>query len=300
MIAEFYLLNISFTVPNDLTIQQIEEKLRNLEIDISYIRDNQKIETLFKDEAIYDEVIVNNFTVADILYYGKGKNIFDRDTIEALRKIIDVVETQSITSQEVMEVLLPENNNLSEKKEVIYGLLCLHKIQNIDINPLYLVYDKNNWFQFHRYFLGFYPQNTDFFLNECNKYFPNLYFHEENRNTITKILNDFSQKIVYHLGKLNDEFKTHRQANKFFPDALNAFSIACALDETASLEGNAEKKKRLNFQFLDKVICCEPHLKLCKNDKNQQEYFFNRIYFHEGFENFLGGKILIGHIGEHL
>jgi hypothetical protein len=299
MIAEFYLLNTSFAVPNDFGVEHIEGKLRNLEIDISYIRANQKTEKLYKDNAIFYEIIVDNFTVEDILYNGKGKNIFDRDTLVALRNIMEVAESQSITSQEVIEVLLPENDIISEKKDIIYGLLCLHKIENVEVNPLYLIYDKNNWFQFHRYFLGLYPKNSNFFLDECDKYFPNLYFHKENRNTITRILNDFSQKIVYHLGKLNDEFQIHRQENKFFPDALKAFSIACELDDYASLEGDAEKKKRLNFNFLDRVICCEPHLKLFKNDKNQ-ENFFKRIYFHEGFDDFLGGKILIGHIGEHL
>lgn len=299
MRAEFYLLNVSFAVPNDLSIEQIEAKLRSLEIDISYIRSNQKTEVLFKDDAIYDEVIVNDFTVADILYYGKAKNLFDRDTIEALRKIIDVATTQSITSQEVIDVLLPENDIKSEEKETIFGLLCLHQIENIDVNPLYLVYDKNNWFHFHRYFLGLYPRNADFFLEESNKYFPNLYFHEDNNLSIAKILDDFSQKIIYHLSKLNDEFKVHRQANKFLPEALTVFSIACELDEYASLEGDAESKKRLNFLFGDKLVCCEPHLKLCRNDKNQ-EYFFHRIYFHEGFEDFLDSKILVGHIGEHL
>ena len=63
-----------------------------------------------------------------------------------------------------------------------------------------------------------------------------------------------------------------------------------------------------NFKFINKKneeedVCCEPHLKLCHNDLYPGDTSYSndrRIYFHEGKANIHEGKILIGHIGDHL
>ena len=75
------------------------------------------------------------------------------------------------------------------------------------------------------------------------------------------------------------------------------------------LQGGFEIRKRLEEQVMDRsayckkntkeLIYCELHLKLIYDDRNV--YSQNRrIYFHEGKPNIQKGKILIGHIGEHL
>jgi hypothetical protein len=86
---------------------------------------------------------------------------------------------------------------------------------------------------------------------------------------------------------------------------LERFSIYANLDETATLEGNAQRKENFTFSFpndagTDETVCCEPHLKLCYSDVDKSYSNDRRIYFHEGISNIQDGRILIGHIGDHL
>lgn len=82
-------------------------------------------------------------------------------------------------------------------------------------------------------------------------------------------------------------------------ETIRLFNTRCRFDTDASIEGNWARKKELSFQFGQDWIYCELHMKLTLDDKNQ--YSQNRrIYFHEGKPDIHDGKILIGHIGEHL
>jgi hypothetical protein len=150
-----------------------------------------------------------------------------------------------------------------------------------------------------------YPSNENFYLDECVKYFPNLFFHERNRTSISAIFGDCPKKIIYHLTALNDKFRGSQTAGRNRTQVLEAFSITASLDETASLEGHAARKEDFTFRFINSQreaedVCCEPHLKLCFSDTSTAYSNDRRIYFHEGKENIQGGKILIGHIGDHL
>lgn len=74
------------------------------------------------------------------------------------------------------------------------------------------------------------------------------------------------------------------------------------------MEGNPKRKSDLTFKFINdnkalEDVYCEPHLKLCHTDGYPGDSSYSndrRIYFHEGKEHIQKGKILIGHIGEHL
>jgi hypothetical protein len=241
--------------------------------------------------SIYEECIYKDLTIEDFLYSRKWKEYFDRDTQEYLRIIIDHSEETALVLDEILEVLLPEHS-----EEEVHGLLCLHQVEEID--EQFLVYDKNNWLGFHRHFLGLYPKDVTHYFNECIKYFPDLYFHKRNEETISAIFPDFVRKIIFHLSALNDEFRNYQNEPYQRIETLKAFSIGCNLDKEASNEGgqNSEKerkrrKKALTFSFLTKEnkledIYCEPHLKLCKSDNvGDNEFYFHRIYFHEGKEN---------------
>ena len=37
---------------------------------------------------------------------------------------------------------------------------------------------------------------SNYFIDECKKYFPQLYFHENNYNSVDEILDGFSNKMV--------------------------------------------------------------------------------------------------------
>ncbi len=295
MTSEFYLLSHSFRFPENITVADLESRIKDFSENCEWIRKHDS-EKIFVHDSVYEEIIFPNISTMELMYNPVHRKTFDRDTIEFLRKIVDKSEQTNLTSEEI-SILLTEHS-----ENQVFGLLCLHKTDFAE--EKYLVYDTHNWLDFHRYFLGIYPKNTSFFFSECQKYFPALFLHQRNKETINKIFPDFTQKIIYHLTCLNDHFREIRKTHYFLPDALKTFSIVCKLDENASLEGDAKRKKDLTFDFLNtnhelEKVCCDPHLKLCRNDR-EQEYFYHRIYFHEGKENIANGKILIGHIGEHL
>jgi hypothetical protein len=189
-------------------------------------------------------------------------------------------------------------------------MLCLHKVKrvaDVPINERYLVYNQQNWFAFRRYFLGLYPNNTAFFCEEAVKYFTELYLHERNVGTMRPIYKDFVQKIIAHLGYLNDYFNQYKATPYLRRETLKAFSGGCALDEEATIQGNLKDKSKITFMFENdrnmlESICCEAHLKLCYSDKHpgDSEYYFHRIYFHEGKPSIQNGKILVAHIGKHI
>ena len=299
MITELYLVNKSFEYQEGVSKKDLEERIKDLAEDYNHIRQH-KSEELFKHESIYEVNIFERMPIIDFLYNPKTKKIFNRDTIRYLQLIIDYSKSTSYTTSEVIDTLLTKHtvNNL-------YGLICLHKIEGID--EKYLIYSKHNWLIFHRYFLSHYPQSEDNFIDECKKYFPKLFFHERNKIVIKKIFHDFTKTILFHLAMLNDEFYKFETNPYNRKDTLKKFSIACNLPEEASPEGNASRKPSFTFDFINRkkekiLICCEPHLKLCRSDNypGDGEYYYHRIYFYEGKEEIQNGKILIGHIGEHL
>jgi hypothetical protein len=296
MITELYLLNYSFKYQQDITIKDIEKKIESLSEDYDFIKEHD--DKILKHDSIYDEVIYPDLMLWEFLYNNKGKNIFSRDIKKFLLKIIDHSESTPRTVEEIIQLLDKHHD------ATIYGLLCLHKVKSIE--EKYLVYNRHNWFAFHRDFLGRYPISENHFYYECQKYFPQLFFHdrvEETLKGLEKGLHDFSKIIVHHLALLNDEFhKYYNPSNRI--ETLKRFSSACNVN--ASPQGSAKDKPKMTFEFVNdsnvkEPVCCEAHLKLGNSDDSgNSHYYFNRIYFHEGKENIAKGKILISHIGGHI
>lgn len=304
MIANFYLMAESFAQNGDLTDEIIEYKIKRLSEDVSLIhqyKDTNKLYTNYID--LYPQIFFQTFTVEDFLCDPqklKQKGI-DRDVINSLQKILERSSDTNFSSSEVIDGLIDWNN-----EDECHGIIAFHKIDQVDEN-FQIIYGIDGWLKFRRYYLSLYPKNNIFFIDECNKYFPNLYLHERNKGTIDTILKDCCKKIIYHLSALNDDFKAIDITNLNRSQVLEKFSTNSKLDETASLEGNASRKPAYTFTFVneekeDVEVCCEPHLKLCYNDNpGDTSYSTNRrIYFHEGFSTIKKGKILIGHIGNHL
>ncbi len=300
MKSDFYLLNRSFRYQEGISLSDLEERLKHLATDYDYIRQYKDSDKLRKHESIYSEMIFEKNSLLDLLYNGNLKGVIDRDAIQALRTIIDKSESDTIAPEEVIEELLHNH-----EQEQVYGLLCLHPIDGVPEE--FLVYSKNNWLSFHRHFLGLYPKNVPFYFQECKKYFPELHFHERNEVTINHLFDTFAKKIIEHLSHLHDRFNNCKIAPYNRVETLKRFSVRCSLDEDASTEGDAKRKKDFTFAFENKEgqienICCEPHLKLCRSDAypGDTQYYYHRIYFYEGKASIANGKILIGHIGNHL
>jgi hypothetical protein len=252
MIAHFYILAESFQNNSSLSNNDIEEKVKRLAEDIKLIHKYKETNKLYANyEEIYLQIFYAHYTVEDFICTPQKlkQNGIDRDVINALQNILQKSEETKITSQEAKHELLSwidENN--------CHGLIAFHKIEGFDDN-LQVIYGIDGWYKFRRYFLGKYPKDENFFIDECIKYFP--------------------------------------------------ISIYANLDETATLEGNAQRKEYFTFSFAnnlgaDENVCCEPHLKLCYSDKDNSYSNDRRIYFHEGKSNIQNGRILVGHIGVHL
>jgi hypothetical protein len=303
MVAEFYIISESFQENANLNKEEIERKIELLSQDFTKIREFKDTNKLFVHPNIYDVKFIEEVTISDLLNNDAIANQhLDRDVRLSLKKIIwESVETD-YTTEDVKEVLLPEHN-----VDKCHGLIGFNTVNDVPIEQQ-IVYNLNGWFQFRRYYLGLYPVNQVFFIEECIKYFPNLFFHDRNKTTVGVILHNCTKKIVFHLTQLNDSFKESQQDNLNRTDVLIHFSSNCKLDAVASLEGSAARKSALTFKFenkdkIDEEVCCEPHMKLCHNDAYPGDKSYSndrRIYFHEGKENIQNNKILIGHIGDHL
>jgi hypothetical protein len=302
MIAQFYIIPDSFKENCALSRNEIERKIKALAEDFVTIKKFKDDNKIFVHSDVYLIPFVANVTVSELMFNTElAKQYFDRDVALALRKVIVESKETDISLQNVIEVLLPSHDENS-----CYGLIGFNSIETIS-SEYQIVYNINDWYNFRRYFLSMYPKNDgDYFIDECTKYFPNLYFHQRNKREVEAILTDCARKIIYHLTKLNDLFKNYYESSQDIQTVLKTFSIVAKLDEYASLEGNASHKLRFTFDFCNiygrmEMVCCEAHLKLCKNDRDDSSYSNDRrIYFHPGKNNIQYGKILIGHIGHHL
>ena len=301
MIAEFYIIAESFARNLDLTIEELEDKTKSLADDFVYIKQYRETNKLFIHPDVYGVEFLENITISDLLFNNEVANQhLDRDVRISLKKIIIEQETTELTSEEVKDVLLSEHT-----EDLCHGLIGFNEVD--DVAPEFqIVYNLRGWFEFRRYYLSLYPKNSVFYIDECKKYFPNLFFHERNKTTIGGILQDCPKKIVYHLSALNDKFRESFDMPELDrTQVLRHFSINSSLDEIASPEGDANRKPLFTFSFLNSEninedVCCEPHLKLCYSDTVNAYSNERRIYFHEGKPNIQNGKILIGHIGTHL
>lgn len=299
MITELYIVEDSFKYQDSITKIEIVEKLKLLAGDYDYIR-QYNTEKVYYHKDIFNVIIYPGYTIEKFLYDPTSKKDFSRNALEYLRNIIRKSKIKEITTKEVIEILFNE-----QSEETIHGLLGLHKIKEIDSK--YIIYRKNNWLNFHRYFLGIFPKNPDYYIEECKKYFPNLFFHENCKITVTKIFNNFVKSIINHLTCLNDIFfylRDEQFANE--SEKYKALKASCNLEEKIASKDKNDIKDKLTFNFINSEkqktnLICYPHLRLSHSDNypGDSKYYFNRIYFHEGIEKIEKRKILIGHIGEH-
>lgn len=307
MIAHLYLLADSFAHNSLYSLNEIELKVKNLFEDVRLIntyRDTNKIYSNINE--LYNQVFYESYTIQDFVcnqYELRNKGI-DRDVITALNRILDISETTIITIEEVRDIMLSWNDENNS-----HGLLCFHRLDEIN-DSIQIIYGIDGWRKFRRIFLAKYPKKGDFFIEECGKYFNNIFFHERNKTSCEYILNESSSKIVHYLSELNDKFNISKTIPYSRIESLRRFNSSCSFDQNASDEGNSGSKnkskikKRDSFGFFDlngnkQEICCDLHLKLLRDDKGKISTD-RRIYFNEGNNNIEDGKILVGHIGLHL
>lgn len=301
MTAEFYLMPESFVNQGD-DKSTVLLKLEQFAEDLTQIRLYNHENIIFCLDAVYDVELFEGVTISTIINNDVGTEIIDRNIQTQLRKIIFEAKTElHTTTEEVIDILLEEDT-----EEKAHGLLGLNPVTGVPESHL-VVYGINDWFTYRRHFLVKYPGNTVFYVGEVAKYMPNLFLHERVSHTMKAIFSDCVGKITFHLAQLNDHFVAFRdQAYPNRSERLKQFSIFSGFKQHATLEGDIIKKPNFTFSFENATgqqveVCCEPHMKLPYNDKEEKTYGEGRrIYFHEGVADIKNYRILVGHIGDHL
>lgn len=300
MKAIFYLLNLSFEYNPNISLSDLENAIMWLADDYDFVKKNN--DEIHRHESVYDIEIFEGYKIMGMNYPDK-KSPLKKDIQKFLQKIIINCKSTTYNNTDIIELInLQEKENLCENKEC-YGLFALLNTQQ-QINPIYIVHDKRNWLEFHIYFLSKFPCDTDYFIDECNKYFTNLFIHERNKEVIKKTQGEWKNFVITflrHLKILNNEFRKYllNRQNYQRIEVLKTFGSENSVEVTG--QGNANQKVDMTFEFDNQDICCEPHIKISKSDViGDNTYYHNRIYFYEGKDDIQNGKILVGHIGKHI
>lgn len=298
MIANFYIIPESLNSTN-LNDEQFLASLENFISEYYKIVEFKEENKIIIQDKIYEIILPNGKSLAEFIF-SDNPNVEGKDI--SIKKFLSSVFSKLVHEEFSIDDI--KDRIKTNSIDSCYGIISLTKIKDVaDENQI--IYDKDSWLNFRRYHLGLFFGDAKYFIDECKKYYAKLFFHENNYTSSGKILDGFSNKIIFHLSGLNDKLPSLLIKKNYnnHTELLTNFSIEASLDEQASLEGG--NKDRLKFSFANKdgkveSIVCEPHMKLCCNDTSDGHYYYNRIYFYFGKEDIENSKILVGHIGEHL
>lgn len=300
---DFYLNNLSFQSPDNLEIDVLRTKIEQLSIDCEFIREHE--EKIYRHPSIYEETIIYDYSVMDVLYRPEISAEFGNDYHFMLQIIIDrSIETD--TENEIVIACLEDHS-----EELVSGLLCLHQVEQV--NPNYCVYDKNDWFDFHRHFLCVYPPLRTEFCEKLMPYFPNLYFHPLSVPATLRSLHvnhsEIMTTIIHHLKALNDVFwdifKQEGMSGNQACDELENHFRSHAVRIGASRHNNNCDELKISFDRGTsevKILYCDLHTKFYQYfeyDNPSYQAKGNRVYFHQPIKDYKDNKILVVWIGEH-
>lgn len=253
-------------------------------------RDN---EFYFNNNQFTNTVILSNkVTIADVLNTGERR--LGRDSMNLFLSLFKICKKCTLSKNELVEYLELEDETQCN------GILVLNEQDDLPKSHQ-VISTVKGWLTFRRFYLGKYPGNATYFLEESKKYFTELRIHEHNKDKYLKeILLTHSRRIVAYLSALNDNFLL--DYTSFIGDLIQflpAFSAKYGLDD-ASFEGKKDSKFKCSFLLGEGKtieVYCEPHLKMYTDDvgnKNQH----GRIYFNVPRK---GDEILyVGFICRHL
>lgn len=256
------------------TIYENIKSLNNLNEKIKSFND-----VVFKDSCIYNIPLVDDKTICDILFVTNVE--FNQNYKVMLSNIID--RAKNLNNEECQDIGL----NKIAGKNIIYTEYELMEYYYSLIEQIFI--------------------ENDFY--ECaTKYFVKLKIHTRIKDSLKTLQGDglraFAKDIVKSLKHLEKDFKEILEESSELTEALQKFSTILGIE--TSLEGNVRRKSFFTFTFNENNgteidICCEPHIKISKSSIPGDGVFYtNRLYFYQGREDVENGKILIGHIGEHL
>ena len=300
MKATFYIIKESFNSDN-IRIEDIINNIAAFLVDYPTIDDFGDENEIIVTEDVYDAQLPNGINLLEYAYNTDNAVGEEKDLKRSLQMILQR-HTTNLTIEQIHELI---NKNSIEKCTGIISMVPIDKIAK----ESQIVYDRDSWYDFRRYHLGLFHGTSEYFIDECKKFYPNLFFHEHNKESVGTILNSFAKAIIFHLNGINDILPNLIKEHPDFHQnqLLKLLSKEANFPEDASVQGSIEKKKEMKFYFKlndsDKevLILCELHAKLCYDDSGSKKYHKDkRIYFFKGRKDVEQGKILIGHIGKHI
>lgn len=303
MKLSFYITSDSFGLP-DCSLKRLEVIVDNLSELSKEIRCDTNKDSLSITNEAYN-IVWKGHSLGEV---WTDTCQMDKDLKILIQKILqEYSKPVDFDKAKIDELIL--SNNEQERTVIIKAT-----DNKGSINEDILDVENKNWFDIHRNFLGKYPVDCNYFVEECRIYFPYIYFHDRTKGSVRQILTEFSERIVHHLSGLNDKLRvlqnTFGEMNREEILEILSKKEYGNFDEVATLEGKSSRKEDFTFDFplnskensFEKV-CCEPHIKLCKSNLGSGDNSYHtdkRIYFHEGKSHIQDGKILVGHIGKHL
>ena len=298
MKATFYIIQQSFQL-NDKSMPDVIKSIAAFLSEYSTIESFCIDNEIIVDENVYNAVLPSGMTLGQYAYDLTNTTGEERDLKSALQRIFQR-HNQKISLEQIQNLIA------SDSIENCYGIISIVPISGI-ANNSQIVYDKESWYDFRRYHLGLFYGNAAYFIEECKKYYPRMFFHDHNKSSIGQIFKTFSNTIINHLNGIHDILpsiiKEHPEYNQ--SQLLTELSTRARFPEEASVQGGMNPNLKFSFKTTDgtseKEVLCELHAKLCYDDSNDLKYHKDvRIYFHKGRPDIENGKILIGHIGKHL
>jgi hypothetical protein len=314
MIANLYLHTDSFLYNGSDTFEEFSSKFQKFVSDLSvmkvergeniiYVTERFCVVNIFEDKTIFDLAVSLQTEEKNLLYSILGNTSQECDlSLDQLKSKCKYQEDES----ECHSIIVFNAPNTTTHSDQNY----------INFDEYEIVYNKSSWIYLRRQILGNHPQEANHFIEECKKYFPSLFFHDNNKEVVGKYLKYIPRKIIYYLSCLNDCFLNFRHSyenRENTNNMLRDFAFRYNMDDEASLQGNPSKRVDLIYKFPRKKdaslkeIHCEPHLKINKYDDNykkkktdDEDKFCARIYFHFGDPEIKENIILIGSIGPHI
>jgi len=298
-------MNISLILNNesfDHSYNKGTPPLYSLLIDLQEIKEtlSEQKEKIYKNDRIYYIQLIEGIEIYKLLY-------FDESIIptEEKRLLTKIIEHNSTLDDELYDFYSNEIKTAASREP--FGLLCCFLDEKL---PLH-VNSADSLLELRRHYLN-QLSNPEHYLDACSRCFPNLYFHPnviDSIKTLSATLEKFRYELTRHLSAINDVFYPlfNEDRSQGAHRVLELLSTTSNL--SCSMEGNAESaRNRLSFNFRtdcteasEITLVCEPHTKLeSTNLPGDTEYRYDRIYFHPGRADILGGKVLIAHIGRHL
>lgn len=294
MIAHLYICNRSFRWNETDQLTDFQMKMAEFQRMMERINSYSEENLLFLFvESFLNTQVLEGVAMSEIISdYDRAVKLIGKDALVILLGIMKRCKSTTATIWDLRSYLSLEDENLC------HAVIVFSPMKGLS-DHMQVISTEQGWYTFRRHYLGKYPKNPRFFLDESKKYYPGLNLHPGNEATIRDVIHSHPLQIVSYLAALNDYFvagffSSGKDLNEFLP----LFALTHKL-ENASLEGSKDDRFYFDFQENGKTVTayCEAHFKMYHDDRGNNNQHC-RIYFKKPVAG--DPYIYVGYIGQHL